>query len=134
MTADGRDDSSSARSYFWLVIAFVTSWTGIAGIVEGLVEWRSFFENLFQHYRDFRTWLLHLFPTKTPNAVADYIVAGAGISVITRTVVVSVFYSGEHREYIIETRKKQKDLTIQAYGYPAYLALLVFDPFIYIYR
>ena len=39
-------------SYFWLTLSILLNLTGIASIVDGMVEWAGFFQNIVELYRE----------------------------------------------------------------------------------
>lgn len=84
------DKNADSKSYYWIIVGLLLSWTGIAGIVDGIIEWKIFFIRFFEHYKYFRNLLLGWIPFKIPTSLADYLVVGSGITVIVRMVRIQI--------------------------------------------
>lgn len=70
----------------FIAIGFLSSWTGIAGIVDGLIKWRKFFANFIEYYKHVRSFIAEMLPFHLPAWMVDYLIIGAGFVVIGRVV------------------------------------------------
>ncbi|MEM9148598.1 MAG: hypothetical protein AAGC57_20765 [Pseudomonadota bacterium] len=81
--------------WYMVIIGTLLSWLGLAGLADGIVEWKEWFEvGIFQHYRAVQGWvidnLLFWFPLGLPEMAIDYCIIGV---VFTR----SFHFANENR-------------------------------------